>query len=117
MAWVNVKVDCCVRGCQLRRVLFGVAGTSASVRRQLKLQPLHTAALQTSLAHIKHETVGKINWKTAHSYSVCCNSHGIREASSDQQWLLPRLRRGARSSAFEEARRRAGDDHLHAWYA
>ena len=38
----------------------------------------------------------------------------IAEAPSDQQWLFPRVGRGAGGSEFEQARRRARDDDLHA---
>lgn len=43
-------------------------------------------------------------------------SCSVGEAFPHKQWLLPRLGRGARSSAFEQARRRARDDHIYAWY-
>lgn len=39
--------------------------------------------------------------------------HVAGEASPDQQWLLPRLRGGARSSALEEACRCARNNNLH----
>lgn len=99
----------------LRRVLFGVPGTSASVRELLKLHHPSMAFLQTAPLQSHHEAIGKITPEAPGALSVFSDSQGVGEAPSDQQWLFSCLGRSARSCEFQQARRRARDDHLHPW--